>query len=209
MAVSVACPQCRASFTVGDDFLGRRIRCKSCGGPVPVGEVAAPERPRRRERRPDGSGTKTLLILLLVGGLLLGVVLVAGIIGVAVWRGGGRAPLGGPSLAGPEIEIGWPETPPLAGGSYGPNETVIFHISGVEGKDSYDAICEWLKKICDDPGRRAFVATASGDRMVGRLAPVNDPAAFARRVTFGKVILTAGRTVTIIANRNVAPPPKK
>jgi hypothetical protein len=171
---------------------------------------ASTNRPRRRarERGSGGAGTHTLLIVLLAGGLLLGLVLVAGIVGVALWRGGKAMP-GGPVLAGPEIEIGWPEPPPLAGGNYAPNETVILHISGIDGQDSYDAISKWLPTICDDPPHRAYIATASGDRMIGRLAPVNDPQAFAKRVTFGQVILVAGRTVTIVAHKNVAPPPKK
>jgi len=54
-----------------------------------------------------------------------------------------------------------------------------------------------------------MAATRSGDRMVAQLGPVRDPVAFSKRIEFGRVILVVGRTVTVVANRTVTPPPPK
>jgi predicted Zn finger-like uncharacterized protein len=205
MPLAVDCPECGAPFTVGDEFRGKRIRCKSCGGTIPVGNVPEPSRPRkRRERSSGGMGGNTILLIgLLVGGLMLALVFVGIVVVVIVVRKPNAPGSVSPILAADVV--GWPDAPEIRG--YAPDNTVILHISGCD-KASYDAISQWLSKLSDTPGVSTFASTMVNDRMVARMAPVRDPAAFATRVEFGRVILVNGRTVTIVANRNVTPPKK-
>src|SRR5688572_18218421 len=76
MPINFSCRRCGATLAVKEEFAGRSIACRECGGSVtvPSGRAAAPARPRAQQRaasrKPSGSG-KGLLFGLVGGGALL------------------------------------------------------------------------------------------------------------------------------------------
>ncbi len=112
MPTPVTCPSCHTAYTLADDLLGKKVRCKKCGGTIVVGSSSSgitrsrnedepePPAPRRRRRaemdvRQVGRKSHGLLIGLIVGGagllLLSGGIIVAGVYFLA-GKVGGRRP---------------------------------------------------------------------------------------------------------------------
>lgn len=113
MSIATTCPGCSASYQLADTMAGKKVRCKSCSEVFTVrGKPVGPDRdededriqasprpakrvvrddededidrpqPRRRPRRKDSS--TAVLPLIIVGGVALGVLVLA-LGGIAVW----------------------------------------------------------------------------------------------------------------------------
>ncbi len=54
MSISVTCPECFMEFAIPDRFAGKKIKCKSCGGAIPV-PAAAVGRPAQKDEFDDFS----------------------------------------------------------------------------------------------------------------------------------------------------------
>jgi predicted Zn finger-like uncharacterized protein len=125
MAIRTSCPKCRAAYTVPDEQLGRKVRCKQCqevftvaalAVPIetppapapsepPVVEAVAPvhrppprrlPRRRRQEAESSGAGALALAIVVIVGSLLV----IAGA-GAFIWYGFIRQEEKPPEYSGP------------------------------------------------------------------------------------------------------------
>ena len=58
MAVRIVCGACNTVMQVADELRGKKIKCKSCGGVVPVQEaVAAPRVSAPRAKREEGEAS--------------------------------------------------------------------------------------------------------------------------------------------------------
>src|SRR5262245_31857268 len=58
MPISVTCPECDAPYRISDDMAGKAIKCKKCGGrvPVPVGNSELGSRARPKAGGGDTAG---------------------------------------------------------------------------------------------------------------------------------------------------------
>jgi hypothetical protein len=142
---------------------------------------------------------------------------------------GGRAPLGSvtlPMIAGALTLVvavvmaggyflfvdhsgPWPDLPPIPGArtpTGTPDESVLFHIAGVDDPYTHDAIRLELAKLgstsTNAPGRATGVASAiKGGRMTARVYGVSDAQAASKRIEFGNVRRVSGNTITIDAKK--------
>ena len=87
----------------------------------------------------------------------------------------------------------------VAGCSVGPDPatTVKLEITGVTSDTDRQHIKNLLKDMTDSPGTSDIFTYSTGDGMWVKLWPVRDVAAFAKKITFGKVTQIEGRTVRV------------
>jgi predicted Zn finger-like uncharacterized protein len=170
MPLPITCPHCGAAYSVADDLLGRRLRCRDCDEPIVAGE--SPEPPRRPPRR-----------LALKAVVVAVALLPAGALGVLWWAG---------CLWD---RVDWPN--PEFGGLREQEPAVILHVTGVGGQESWKALTDDLEVLADGGRARFLVGAVNGERATVTLAPVRDPDDFARRVTFGTVRRVHDRVITV------------
>jgi hypothetical protein len=77
-----------------------------------------------------------------------------------------------------------------------PATTVTVEIIGVNDEEDRDDIRETLIGMTDGSSHM-MTSSASGDKMTVELSPVEDIAAFSRKINFGEVIEVDGRTVKV------------
>jgi hypothetical protein len=77
-----------------------------------------------------------------------------------------------------------------------PATTVKVEIIGVNDEEDRDDIREKLTGMTDGSSHM-MTSSASGDKMTIELSPVEDIAAFSRKINFGEVIEVDGRTVKV------------
>ncbi len=53
MSISFQCPACGKGFSVGDEFAGKKAKCKQCGGVMVVPAASAPKKPAPAPPPPD------------------------------------------------------------------------------------------------------------------------------------------------------------
>lgn len=94
MRIDVTCPRCCESFDVREKFAGKRVECKSCGGPVhvPGGHqtVSSSRSPTVRKKSSGGGGNAGLGMGLGIG--IGGTALVGLIIAAFAMSGGSSSP---------------------------------------------------------------------------------------------------------------------
>ncbi len=114
MPIDVACPACDYQLLVKDELAGRRVRCPECGKTVgvPDGEE---DRPVRRRRRPEKSGSLGVVIALAAGGVGLVIAVIVGVIVLRMQMAPPPAPLPLPDrpVAGAKP---FPQVPPIVAG---------------------------------------------------------------------------------------------
>jgi predicted Zn finger-like uncharacterized protein len=175
-----------------------------------------PSRRRPGQRRPSGN---SLVLYLSLGGVVL-VLLLGGIVTAILLlnrspRGqGGGLSGGGGILPGVPVDLlgPWPEPPPLRAG-FGPlgpqsaaDETVTLHVAGLVNEYTREEVMAEAGKLVD-PGKGSQGSSRhAGERMTMLLWPVSDPAAYARKITFGEVSSVAGRVITLVAHKVEGPP---
>jgi predicted Zn finger-like uncharacterized protein len=210
------CPSCHAVYSLADDLLGKKVRCKKCDGIILVVESSPnitrsrsdgglePPAPRRRKRAEvdlpqAGSNSRGLLIGLIAGGagvlLVCGGIIVAGVL-LLTGRSGNNPP--GFVV---DAEDGWPSIglPP-------PPDSAILHVAGVADENTREAVSDRLEALSRE-GHFSVNPQRQGDRMTILVVNVEDVEAFSRKLDFGTVNSVNGRTITITATKVEGPPP--
>lgn len=82
--------------------------------------------------------------------------------------------------------------------SYGPEQTVTIKVTGVQGEAQKEKILEELKGLTDT-GAHTMTSYMTGGELTVQLAPVADPEAFSKKITFGSVTAVEDRTVKVKA----------
>src|SRR5262249_5156445 len=103
------------------------------------------------------------------------------------------------------VAAGFPVVDPLAG--FPPDRVLELHVSDAADLLVQEAVIEGAHSLVDPGGQRTTSARSSEGRMTVLVAPVSDPQAAAKAITFGEVQEVRGRVITLRANPFPGLPP--
>jgi HEAT repeat protein len=217
---TVRCKQCAQTFTVKAPRNSRPeeeaeerptgIRAERAPSMATAGEDGAPQtrRPRdeddggpaRRLRKPQKSGSRLTLWLILGGG---GVLLLAGVLVLVLVLN--RRSSSDPNI--PDVDLGgrWPEPVNLRN-QVDPDSYVRLQVAGVFNEYTREEVNQKAGKLAEGgPGNFTFGAS-EGNRMTIVIIPLRDVEGAAKRIDFGEVRSVSGRTITVVARKVEGPP---
>src|SRR5262245_18923253 len=207
MAFLARCRHCRHEFPIAAKFRGSEVECVACGERFPFTD--GPEWPDTDEdyvvesTLDDGepeidvelvpvqrrrSGLSKALRLTIFGVLPA---LVVGGGAVYVWH---RLHAKTPD----SVAAGFPVVEPLAG--FPPDRVLELHVSDAADMLIQEAVIEGAYSLVDPGGRGTTSAQSSDGRLTVLVAPVSDPQAAAKAITFGEVQDVRGRVITLRAH---------
>jgi hypothetical protein len=176
MSVLLTCPNCHKRLKVGDNLLGRNVKCPGCAtafpakalgraapkkaAPPPDDEDEAPRRPARAARRDDEDERpakkkakkrkSSAGLVLAIGGAVVLLLLLGGGVLAYIHHKGARSDSGAMANAGPKV----PANGPAGGPPSGPKEPVGEPLAGPRPATFPD---EWEEFKSDEPGFRVML----------------------------------------------------